>query len=105
MLRLIVLFLYLAGLVAFAVFYSREEGTARAKITAVVGLVLVLLLSVFFSLFIGGAVMVAATFYVADRKNRSRAWAIPAIFFGPLILLIVVFLPKLPEGTSLSLTS
>jgi len=105
MLRLIVLLLYVAGLVVFAVFYTREERTAKAKVAAIIGLVLVLLLSIFFSLFIGGAVMVAATFYVADRKNRSRAWAIPAIFFGPLILLLIVFLPKLPEGTSLSLTS
>ena len=103
MLRLIILLLYVAGFIAFAVFYTREEGTAKAKITAIVGVIVAILLSMF-NLFIGGAVIVAATFYVADRKNRSRAWAIPAIFLGPIILLVVVLLPKLPEGTSLSLT-
>ena|SRR5215472_12240328 len=105
MLNLIILLAYLAGFVAFAVFYSREEGTRKARITAVVGVILAFLLSLFLSLIIGGGVLVAATFYVADRKNRSRAWAIPAILLGPIILLIVVFLPRLPEEGTLSLAS
>jgi len=104
MLNPIILFAYLAGFIAFAVFYSREEGTRKAQITAVVGVILAFLLSLF-SLIIGGGVLVAATFYVADRKNRSRAWAIPALLLGPIILLIVVSLPRLPEEGTLSLTS
>ena len=104
MLHPIILLAYLAGFVAFAVFYAHEEGTRKAKITAIVGVILAVLLSTF-SVLIGGAVMVAATFYVADRKNRSRAWAIPAIFLGPIILLIVVSLRKLPPEGTLSLTS
>jgi hypothetical protein len=58
-----------------------------------------------FSVLIGGGVIVAATFYVADRKNRSRAWAIPAIALGPIVLLIVVSLPRLADEGRLSLTS
>ena len=104
MLNLIILLAYLAGFVAFGVFYSREEGTRRAQITAVVGVILAFLLSLF-SLLLGGGVLVAATFYVAYRKNRSRAWAIPAILLGPVILLIVVCLPRLADEGTLSLTS
>jgi hypothetical protein len=105
MLNPIILLAYLAGFVAFAVFYSREEGTRKAQITAVVGVILAFLLSLFLSLAIGGGILVAATFYVADRKNRSRAWAIPALILGPIILLIVVSLPKVAEEGTLSLTS
>jgi hypothetical protein len=48
--------------------------------------------------------MVAATFYVADKKNRTRFWAIPALLLGPVIMLIVVLLPKLPDTSSLGLS-
>ena len=104
MLNLIILLAYSTGFAAFAGFYSREEGTWKAKVTAVVGVIVALVLSLF-SLPIGGGLIVAATFYVADRKNRNRAWAIPAILFGPIILLIVVSLPKLADEGTLSLTS
>jgi RsiW-degrading membrane proteinase PrsW (M82 family) len=61
MLHPLLLLAYVAGFVAFAVFYSREEGTRKAKTIAIVSVILAMLLSLF-SLLIGGAVIVAATF-------------------------------------------
>ena len=100
-LGLLFLGLYIASLVAFGAFVMREEGTPKAKTFAVLFIIAGIIL-VFFSRLIGGGVMVAACFYVADRKNRSRLWALPGLFFGPLVLLLLVFLPKL-EDTSTGL--
>ncbi len=102
---LIIICLYMAGWVAFATFYVRDEGnTTKAIVKASVGIALALVLSAFFSLLVGGAITIAATFYVADRKNRSRAWALLAFLLGPIALLIIVLLPKLPDTSTLSLT-
>lgn len=97
-----ILLLYLAGLVAFVVFYGKEEGTKRAYLGAFAAILMAFVLGVFYRITIIGA-MVAATFYVADRKNRSRLWAVPAMFLGPLVLLVVVLLPKV-ETSNLSLS-
>jgi hypothetical protein len=94
--------LYLAGLIAFVLFYGKEEGTTLAYLGASAALLIAFVLGVFYRITIIGA-MVAATFYVADKKNRSRFWAIPAMFFGPLVLLAVVLLPK-REASGLSLS-
>lgn len=99
---LAVLLLYLAGLIAFVIFYGKEEGTTGAYLGAFVAILIAFVLGVFYNITIIGA-MVAATFYVADRKNRSRLWAVPAMFLGPLVLLLVVLLPK-RESASLSLS-
>jgi hypothetical protein len=100
---LIYLILYVAGVVAFAIFVSRQEDSTSKTIGWVwVGAVVALLLALV-SLWLGGAVMVAACFYVADRKNRSRMWAILGLFFGPIALLVLVSLSKLNAGDSLSL--
>jgi hypothetical protein len=99
---LAILLLYLAGLIAFVIFYGKEEGTTRASLGAFAAILIAFVLGVFYRITIIGA-MVAATFYVADRKNRSRLWAVPAMFFGPLVLLVVVLLPK-HETSSLSLS-
>lgn len=99
---LAIVFLYLAGLIAFMLFYGKEEGTTRAYVGAFAAILIAFVLGIFFRVtMIGG--MVAATFYVADRKNRSRLWAVPAMFFGPLALLVIVLLPK-RQTSSLSLT-
>jgi NADH:ubiquinone oxidoreductase subunit 5 (subunit L)/multisubunit Na+/H+ antiporter MnhA subunit len=99
----IYLLLYVAGIVAFAMFVSRQEdSTSRTRVWIWV-LAGVALLLALFSLWIGGAVMIAACFYVADRKNRSRVWALLGLFFGPLALLVLVSLSKLNAGDSLSL--
>src|ERR1700730_3271175 len=74
---LVVYALYLAGLIAFGVFYGMEEGTTKAYLGIFAVIVVVALLGVMQRLFFVGAT-VAATFYVVDRKNRSRGWAIPA---------------------------
>jgi hypothetical protein len=97
--------LYIASLIAFGVYVVREEGTAKSKL--VIGLLILLgIILVFFNRIIGGGVMVAACFYVADRKNRSRLWALLGLFLGPLVLLPLVFLPKLEDTSSgLHLTS
>jgi len=96
---LIYLFLYIASLVAFGVFVMREEGTVKSKTFAVL-FILVGMFLVFVNRVIGGGVMVAACFYAADRKNRSRMWALPALFFGPLVLLWLVCLPKLQDTST-----
>jgi hypothetical protein len=96
---LVYLALYIASLVAFGIFVMREEGTVKAKTFAVV-FILVGILLVFVNRVIGGGVMVAACFYAADRKNRSRMWALPALFFGPLVLLWLVCLPKLQDTSA-----
>ena len=93
---LLFLGLYIASLVAFGVFVMREEGTPKAKTFAILFIIVGIVL-VFFSRLIGGGVMVAACFYVADRKNRSRLWALPGLLLGPLVLLLLVFLPKLED--------
>jgi uncharacterized protein YqgC (DUF456 family) len=103
---LIVTCLYMAGWIAFASFYVRDEGgTTKALVKACVGIALALFLSAFFSLLIGGAITIAATFYVADRKNRSRAWALLAFVLGPIALLILVLLPKQADTATLSLNT
>jgi hypothetical protein len=99
---LLVYALYLAGLIAFGVFYIMEEGTTKAYVGIFAVIVVVVLLGVMQRLFFAGA-MVAGTFYVVDRKNRSRGWAIPAILFGPIVLFIVVLLPKQAADSTLSL--
>jgi len=96
---LVFLVLYIASLIAFGVFVIREEGTTKSKIFVVL-LIAVGILVVFFNRIIGGGVMVAACFYVADRKNRSRMWALPGLLFGPLVLLLLVSLPKLEDASS-----
>lgn len=99
----IYLLLYVAGLVAFAMFVSRQEdSTSKTRVWVWVGAAVAMLLALF-SLLIGGAVMIAACFYVADRKNRSRMWAILGLFLGPVALLVLVSLSKLNSGESLSL--
>jgi uncharacterized membrane protein len=102
-LELIYLLLYVAGVVAFALFVTRQEdSTRKTRVWVWVGAVVALLL-VLFSVLIGGAVMIACCFYVADRKNRSRMWAILGLFFGPIALLVLVSLSKINAGDSLSL--
>jgi uncharacterized membrane protein len=96
---LVFLALYIASLIAFGIFVVREEGTTKSKIFVVL-LIAVGILVVFFNRIIGGGVMVAACFCVADRKNRSRMWALPGLFLGPLILLLLVCLPKLEDASS-----
>jgi drug/metabolite transporter (DMT)-like permease len=102
---LLLMGLYVASLVVFAIFVIREEGTGKSKLFAAL-IILVGIVVVFFNRLLGGGVMVAACFYVADRKNRSRMWALPALFLGPLVLLVLLFLPKLEDASSgLHLTS
>jgi len=102
---LVFLGLYIVSLVVFGIFVIREEGTAKSKFVVVVAIVIGVVL-VFFNRILGGGVMVAACFYAADRKNRSRMWALPGLFLGPIILFILVFLPKLEDtSTGLHLTS
>ncbi len=101
----VIVSLYMAGWVAFAIFYVRDDRTTRALVRACVGIALALLLTVFFSVMVGGAITIAATFYVADRKNRSRAWALLAFLLGPIALIVIVLLPKQVDTSTLSLTA
>jgi hypothetical protein len=56
-----ILLLYLAGLIAFVLFYGKEEGTARAYVGAFAAILIAFVLGVFYRITIIGA-MVAATF-------------------------------------------
>ncbi len=102
---LLLVSLYMAGWIAFAIFYARQEQTTKALVLGFAGVAVALLLTVFFGVFVGGAITVAATFYVADRKNRSRGWALLSFLLGPIALLIVVILPKQVDTSTLSLTT
>ncbi len=102
---LLVISLYMAGWIAFAIFYAREEQTVKATIVACGGVALALLLTLFFGVYVGGAITVAATFYVADRKNRSRGWALLSFVIGPVALVIITILPKQVDTSTLSLTT
>jgi hypothetical protein len=90
--------LSLAGLIAFGIFAGREEGTPKAKAIIWSAIVVACLMALLWGGFMVGA-MIAASFYVADKKNRSRLWAASAFLVGPITLLVLVLLPKLqPEG-------
>ena len=102
---LVVQALYIVGIVAFARFYSLEEGTRRARIIAVIGACIAVLLTVLFGNILGGVIGVLAGFYVADHKNRGRGWALLPLVFGPIGMLVVIFLPKQPDTSTLSLSS
>ncbi len=100
---LIVYLLYVAGCLAFGVFYGKQEDTGTAYLKGF-GIALVLLVLGFLHGVLGVGAMVAATFYVADRKNRSRFWAGLAIVLGPIALLVITLLPKQPDTSTLSIT-
>jgi hypothetical protein len=90
---------------AFAGFYMSENRCSpRSIVTAAIGFVIASLLTLSVGAAVGGALAVAATFYVVDRKNRSRAWALAALLFGPITLFITVCLPKV-SATTLSLNA
>jgi MFS family permease len=89
---------------AFALFYVSEDARSpRSIVKASIAFVIASLVTFYIGVAVGGALAVAATFYVVDRKNRSRGWALVALLFGPITLLITVCLPKV-AGTTLSLT-
>ena len=88
---------------AFAAFYMSENRFSSGSIVkAVIAFIIASLLTLSAGAVMGGALAVAATFYVVDRKNRSRVWALVALLFGPIIVLITVALAKVP-GTTLGL--
>lgn len=97
--------LYAAGCVGFGIFYAKENDGTPAAYVKGLGIALLLLILGAWKGVIGVGAMVAATFYVADRKNRSRAWAILAMFLGPIALLVLTVMSKKAEAGSLSLTN
>ncbi len=104
-LALVIQGLYIAGIVAFARFYALEEGTRRAQMIATVGACVAVILTLVFGFIMGGVIGVLAGFYAADHKNRGRGWALLTLLLGPIGMLIVIFLPKQPDTSTLSLTS
>jgi RsiW-degrading membrane proteinase PrsW (M82 family) len=95
--------LYVAGLIVFGIFVSREQESSNAKVGVWIGIVSAVILAFLWTA-VGLGMMVAACFYVADKKNRSRMWAILGLLIGPIALLLLVALPKLDAGDSLSLS-
>ncbi len=107
---LIIQVLYIAGILAFARFYSHsipklEEGTRRARLIAVIGAFIAVVLTLVFGNVMGGVIGVLAGFYVTDHKNRGRGWAFLPLLLGPIGMLVVIFLPKLHDTSTLSLSS
>jgi hypothetical protein len=94
-----VLVSYLAGLIGFGIFYWRQE----RKIAAVAALLAAALaIGMVWNLAILGFTAFAC-FYVADRKHRSRFWALPALLLGPIMLFVLLLLPSKPPEESLSI--
>lgn len=94
--------LYVAGLIVFGIFVTREEQSTNAKVGIWVGIFFAVILALFSNV-LGFGMMVAACFYTADKKNRTRMWALLGLLLGPIALLFLVALPKLNAGDSLSL--
>lgn len=94
--------LYVAGLIVFGIFVTREEQSTKAKVGVWVGIFFAVILALFSNV-LGFGMMVAACFYTADKKNRTRMWALLGLLLGPIALLFLVALPKLNAGDSLSL--
>ncbi len=95
--------LYVAGLIVFGIFVSREQESSNTKVGVWIGIVFAVILAFLWTA-VGLGMMVAACFYVEDKKNRSRMWAILGLLIGPIALLLLVALPKLDAGDSLSLS-
>lgn len=94
--------LYVAGLIVFGIFVTREQQSTNAKVGVWIGIFFAVILALFSNL-LGLGMMVAACFYTADKKNRTRMWALLGLLLGPIALLFLVALPKLNAGDSLSL--
>ena len=89
------------GLVLFGNFYAKHEGKDRGL--CILLALVACLLSTALPL-VPGIVAGAATYYVAERKNRNRlVWIILTLALlrlGPVILILLLFLPPVdrPSG-------
>lgn len=96
--------LYMGALIAFCIYATKEENSPGATVVIWIGFLVALLVVLFLSTWIGAGVMAAASFYIADHKNRSRMWAVAGISLGPFAIGTLLLLPKLEAGDSLSLS-
>lgn len=88
--------------VAFGLYYAKREGKNRGFGVAI-GLAATLvcvLLSLIGEVMVFWGLVVYASFYLADCKNRSRlAWTIAALVFATPVVVVLLLLPALPLGS------
>jgi RsiW-degrading membrane proteinase PrsW (M82 family) len=90
------LLLALAALIAFGLFYAKQEKKNTAACLIVVFVAAGIAIYVLPALIQGS--MVFMGIYVADGKNRRRLpWALAGLFFGPAALLPLIYLRPLPS--------
>jgi hypothetical protein len=86
----------LAAVIAFGIFYAREEkkNTALCLIGIAAG---VLVAAYMMPALIQGA-MIFMGLYVADAKNRRRLpWALASFILGPAVILPLIYMRRLPS--------
>jgi hypothetical protein len=87
---------------AFGLFYAKREGRSRV-FGIVVGLAATLvcvLLALMGEVMVFWGLVVYASFYLADCKNRSRlAWTLAALVLATPVLVVLLLVPALPPGS------
>jgi len=87
---------------AFGLYYAKREGKSRGFGIAV-GLAATLvcvLLALIGEVMVFWGLVVYASFYLADGKNRSRlAWTIGALVLATPVLLVLLLVPALPPAS------
>lgn len=101
---LVAFLLYMGALIAFCIYATKEENSPGATVVIWIGFLVALIVTVFLSTWIGAGVMAAACLYIADHKNRSRMWTVLGLFLGPLVVVMLLLMPKLEAGDYLSLS-
>ena len=82
------------AVIAFGIFYAKQEGKSKVFgiFVSFAAIVLAGLLSFITTLLLPGLFFFAGI-YVADHKNRNRwLWAISALLLGPPLLLLLLYL-------------
>ncbi len=84
---------------AFGLYYAKREGRSR-RFGVAIGLaatLVCLLLSLIGEVLVFWGLVVYASFYLADCKNRSRlAWTLAALVFATPVLVLLLLVPALP---------
>lgn len=91
--------------VGFGLYYARREGKSRGFGVAagLAATLLCVLLSLIGEVMAFWGLVVYASFYLADCKNRSRlVWTIAALVFATPVVLVLLVIPPVPR-TSMSI--
>ena len=107
LLGLVSILLYIVSFIYFGLFYAEQEGKGKLfgllvalgcfalSATTLVGFYFESTAFIFAGLLMQRGLIGYASYYVADKKNRNRRnWSFATFVFGPLLLLIVLYLPR-----------